>query len=258
MDHCRPETRDTSRQGRFLSAHLDLLSAASSLFPSLRSTFESSRRVDTDYDEEELVDTAAEPLTFASKADKLVASETDLSESDTIRGIDADRSRGVLCSFVIFRHVGQPQRCRVIRRQAWSGDGAPGGGDRRADRRDGRLGRGAAGEAGGGVQRGQAGGGRGRGRQDEDQVELPPAELRARAAVPAARGHAAAADHHLRGPGVLPAPRPDLPALPAPAAEAELRRARPHHLQGPRQLQAAQTQALQDQVQGKTIFFFSD
>ena len=99
MDHCRPETRDTSRQGRFLSAHLDLLSAASSLFPSLRSTFESSRRVDTDYDEEELVDTAAEPLTFASKADKLVASETDLSESDTIRGIDADRSRGVLCSF---------------------------------------------------------------------------------------------------------------------------------------------------------------
>ena len=256
MDHCRPETRDTSRQGRFLSAHLDLLSAASSLFPSLRSTFESSRRVDTDYDEEELADTAAEPLTFASKADKLVASETDLSESDTIRGIDADRSRGVLCSFVIFRHVGQPQRCRVLRRQARSGDCAPGGGDRRADRRDGRLGRGAAGEAGGGVQRGQAGGGRGR--QDEDQVELPPAELRARAAVPAARGHAAAADHHLRGPGVLPAPRPRLPALPAPAAEAELRRARPHHLQGPRQLQAAQTQALQDQVQGKTIFFFSD
>ena len=203
------------------------------------------------------MDTAAEPLTFASKADKLVASETDLSESDTIRGIDADRSRGVLCSFVIFRHVGQPQRCRVIRRQAWSGDCAPGGGDRRADRRDGRLGRGAAGEAGGGVQCGQAAGGRGRGRQDEDQVELPPAELRARAAVPAARGHAAAADHHLRGPGVLPAPRPRprLPALPAPAAEAELRRARPHHLQGPRQLQAAQAQALQDQVQGKKTHF---
>ena len=67
-----------SREGRFLSAHLDLLSAASSLFPSL-----SSRRVD--YDEEDLLDTGSSIVSY-SKADKLVASKSDLSESDTIRG----------------------------------------------------------------------------------------------------------------------------------------------------------------------------
>jgi len=52
-----------SREGRFLSTHLDLLSAASSLFPSFM-------------DREDVA---------SSKADKLVASEEDLSESDTIK-----------------------------------------------------------------------------------------------------------------------------------------------------------------------------
>ena len=73
---------DESREGRFLSAHLDLLSAASSLFPSLKSRYD---RVDVDYEEDDLVDTSASLVSF-SKADKLVASENDLSESDTIRG----------------------------------------------------------------------------------------------------------------------------------------------------------------------------
>ena len=68
-----------SREGRFLSAHLDLLSAASSLFPTLTS------RYDVDYDEDDLIDTSSSLVSF-SKADKLVASENDLSESDTIRG----------------------------------------------------------------------------------------------------------------------------------------------------------------------------
>jgi hypothetical protein len=52
-----------NREGRFLSTHLDLLSAASSLFPSFM-------------DKEDVA---------SSKADKLVASEEDLSESDTIK-----------------------------------------------------------------------------------------------------------------------------------------------------------------------------
>jgi len=52
-----------NREGRFLSTHLDLLSAASSLFPSFM-------------DKEDVA---------TSKADKLVASEEDLTESDTIK-----------------------------------------------------------------------------------------------------------------------------------------------------------------------------
>ena len=58
------------------------MSAASSLFPSLKSRYD---RVDVDYEEDDLVDTSASLVSF-SKADKLVASENDLSESDTIRG----------------------------------------------------------------------------------------------------------------------------------------------------------------------------
>ena len=73
-----------SREGRFLSAHLDLLSAASSLFPSL-----TSRKDWTDYDEEDLIDTGSSIVSY-SKADKLVASKNDLSESDTIRGKHLD------------------------------------------------------------------------------------------------------------------------------------------------------------------------
>jgi len=51
-----------SREGRFLSAHLDLLSAASSIFPSFKPRDEET----------------------PSKADKLVATEEDLTASDTI------------------------------------------------------------------------------------------------------------------------------------------------------------------------------
>ena len=66
-----------SRQGRFLSAHLDLLDAASSLFPSLRSSY------NTEQAEEDLLP-AGSSLSM-SKADKLVASEDDLAQSETIR-----------------------------------------------------------------------------------------------------------------------------------------------------------------------------
>ena len=66
-----------SRQGKFLSAHLDLLDAASSLFPSLRSSY------NTEQAGEDLLP-AGSSLSM-SKADKLVASEDDLAQSETIR-----------------------------------------------------------------------------------------------------------------------------------------------------------------------------
>ena len=67
-------SRRGSREGRFLSAHLDLLSAASSLFPSLMSRHDRVDLLETDSD------------LSHSQADKLVATQEDLSESDTIRG----------------------------------------------------------------------------------------------------------------------------------------------------------------------------
>ena len=65
-----------------MSAHLDLLSAASSLFPSLRSR----TYTNDDYSDGDLLETGSSIVSY-SKADKLVASENDLSESDTIKGL---------------------------------------------------------------------------------------------------------------------------------------------------------------------------